>query len=484
MYTKDKIIVGYDIIFPYCEVPNGLNPKYLEFATYCDYNFDKSAEFFKTHFKTEWPVFNSRFLVQLNDEGGNPGYFGMQKNLVYNIIKDRERGNNYKWFYLLSPYGDMENFLGMKPENTESFNNFIPQKTLEEIRDYNGILLIDYAIDGGLTKKRLKKLYECISALNLPKEKIIIVHNDFHLEENMKEFFKENMPKLIQYCWSLNSKSEEYYKKISGNNYHFWKDERKTNYDFMSDKESIDFSKKEYKFLNLNRRLRMHRADLLHFFWKENMINDMLISYDEKLFTLDAICHLQKYIKPEEFNDFYHYIKHTSPHVIDYSDLENVWGYGFETKEIYQKSLISILSETFFYENSGYLSEKIWKPIAHGHPFILVGPHHSLKFIKEEFGFKTFSPYINEEYDNEPDHFKRIELIKKEISRLNNMEFEDLKNLVKNLSSIILFNKKIIRNYGSKAYPLDYFYFLKINEKNDEANKIFKKLLNNKNVIL
>ena len=52
MKTKlDKLILGYDIIFPYCEVPNGLNPKYLKFAEYCNWNFDNSEDYFKNELK-------------------------------------------------------------------------------------------------------------------------------------------------------------------------------------------------------------------------------------------------------------------------------------------------------------------------------------------------------------------------------------------------------------------------------------------------
>ena len=36
---------------------------------------------------------------------------------------------------------------------------------------------------------------------------------------------------------------------------------------------------------------------------------------------------------------------------------------------------------------SGFISEKIWKPIGHSHPFILIGPPSTLKYMKEKFGF-------------------------------------------------------------------------------------------------
>ena len=103
-----KLILGYDVIFPYCEVPNALNPKYLSFAEHCDWNFDKSESYFLNELKITWPVFNGRFMVQLNDESGNPGYFATDKKLVYDIIKDRERGKpDYDWYYLIKSKGDV-----------------------------------------------------------------------------------------------------------------------------------------------------------------------------------------------------------------------------------------------------------------------------------------------------------------------------------------------------------------------------------------
>ncbi len=93
MNSKEKIVIGYDILFPYNEVPNCLNPKYLEFAYHTDWTFDTSEHYFKNKIKATWPVFNARFNVQLNDEEGNPGYFGIETRSVHSIIRERERGN-------------------------------------------------------------------------------------------------------------------------------------------------------------------------------------------------------------------------------------------------------------------------------------------------------------------------------------------------------------------------------------------------------
>ena len=105
-----KLILGYDILFPYCEVPNCLNPKDLQFAKDCDYYYDNSQTYFKEKLNKEWYIHNGRFMVHLNDETGDPGYFAIDKKSTYDIIKDRERGKNYDWYYLIEAYGDFDNF--------------------------------------------------------------------------------------------------------------------------------------------------------------------------------------------------------------------------------------------------------------------------------------------------------------------------------------------------------------------------------------
>lgn len=491
MKTKlPKLILGYDIIFPYCEVPNGLNTKYLKFAEHCDWSFDKSESYFQNEFKLNWPVFNGRFMVHLDDESGNPGHFAIDKKSVYDIIKDRERGKkDYDWYYLIEPYGHVDNFLGMTVvHKDDEFHRFIPKKTLEEIIEGNGKLIINYAIDGGFDSNNLTKLKNILSSLNLPKEKIIIIHNDIHLKEMIEPIFGEYTPKLIHYCWSLNSKAEEYYKRQTTREYFFWGDENlRKGYDFQNNSESIDLKNKTHKFLNLNRRLRKHRLEILNFLWKENIIKDVIVSYDSKLIQEDGMYHFIKKYGIENWNLFYNYLNETSPKIVDYDDLNNIWGYGFESKKIYNSSLISILSETNFYEETGYLSEKIWKPIAHGHPFILVGPYNALKSLREDFGFKTFSPFIDESYDEEKDPNVRMQMIEKEIQRLNNYSLEELKEIVEKLKLVILHNKNLIFKYGSKKdISLDYLHYLRITDKDDEANELLDTFLtrnNSKNII-
>jgi hypothetical protein len=63
-------------------------------------------------------------------------------------------------------------------------------------------------------------------------------------------------------------------------------------------------------------------------------------------------------------------------------------------------------------------SEKVLKPIAFKHPFITWAPPGYLAWLRT-WGFKTFSHCIDESYDIERDHEKRLDMIITEVARLN-----------------------------------------------------------------
>jgi hypothetical protein len=89
---------------------------------------------------------------------------------------------------------------------------------------------------------------------------------------------------------------------------------------------------------------------------------------------------------------------------------------------------------------SYFVSEKTYKPIATRKPFIVFSNHGYLEALKK-LGFKTFSPYIDESYDLEPDVKLRIKLIIKEISRINSLNLEEYNELIYQCNQIAIQNK-------------------------------------------
>lgn len=94
----------------------------------------------------------------------------------------------------------------------------------------------------------------------------------------------------------------------------------------------------------------------------------------------------------------------------------------------YAKKIIEVVLETIFDEDRISLTEKSLRPIATKTPFILAGPAGSLQYLRR-YGFQTFSPWIDESYDNEPDPVKRLTMIVKELERLAAMPTEEFETV-------------------------------------------------------
>jgi hypothetical protein len=55
-----------------------------------------------------------------------------------------------------------------------------------------------------------------------------------------------------------------------------------------------------------------------------------------------------------------------------------------------------------------HLTEKTFKPIAMGMPFVIVGTQGSLRYLRS-YGFKTFGDLWDESYDDKSDYTTRID---------------------------------------------------------------------------
>jgi hypothetical protein len=101
---------------------------------------------------------------------------------------------------------------------------------------------------------------------------------------------------------------------------------------------------------------------------------------------------------------------------------------------------ISIVLETVAADTKIHLTEKTLRPIACGHPFMLVAGPGSLEYLRS-YGFKTFSPWIDESYDQEQNIVKRMQLIVKEMSRISNLPVFQKNYTIKQLKKIAKHNK-------------------------------------------
>jgi hypothetical protein len=85
------------------------------------------------------------------------------------------------------------------------------------------------------------------------------------------------------------------------------------------------------------------------------------------------------------------------------------------------ESLLYLVTETVATGRRHHLTEKTFKPIALGMPFVIVGTQGSLKYLRS-YGFRTFGDLWDESYDDEPDDSLRIEKIAQVLKLLDGLE--------------------------------------------------------------
>lgn len=103
------------------------------------------------------------------------------------------------------------------------------------------------------------------------------------------------------------------------------------------------------------------------------------------------------------------------------------------------ESFIHIIAESRFISPMANISEKTLKPIIAKRPFILASTPYSLQLVKS-MGFKTFSEFWDESYDEVTDHSKRLGLILDLIDYLNSLSNKNLKRMHKHMHKILEFN--------------------------------------------
>jgi len=112
---------------------------------------------------------------------------------------------------------------------------------------------------------------------------------------------------------------------------------------------------------------------------------------------------------------------------------------AFDDVNVLSLGFLHLVTETIFYEDKLHLTEKIFKPIVSKRPFMLVGAVGNLSYLKS-YGFKTFSKWIDESYDNEADPDKRIDMILKELEKLCNYTNDQLQVMYDDMMEILNFN--------------------------------------------
>lgn len=462
----------FDFYGPLQFVPNGWNYKYSNILWDYDFSvYHKSIDSFNKTYKQI-----SVFDCNLNLPESIMNFLSISKlhlDESSNTIASKEIKSDENFFYTIHPFGDVYTCLGKNDnyhQNVSVFDN-ISEKAKQFSHAKNFFIIFDYSTEGDILPDIFYYIHEACERNNINIKNVIVLSsssNTFDLYSNyyVKEKNPKDRLKAAFYPWSLLSKAKDTQKILHEDAIiHFGDFKHKNSLMSLEEAKSKNRPKKA---LCLNRRLGHHRIILLSLLINDGFLEDSLVSFDsDMIYSDDVIMDIiggadlennqflnSKILKQNCVNGF-RKMKKIGKNVVDYEDIKNVWGFAFELKENYTQTYFSIVTETLFYRVGNYISEKTWKPIAHLHPFVIIGRPGTLKYLKE-LGFKTFSDFWDESYDDIEVNSDRFEAAYKVITELLNKTSAEWDDLYEKLLPILEWNRNVLLNVTEESISNTY----------------------------
>jgi hypothetical protein len=210
---------------------------------------------------------------------------------------------------------------------------------------------------------------------------------------------------------------------------------------------------KPYKFLFLNKESREHRGKLIQSLDRRGVLKSALWSNLSQQISL-----------PEQYADYF------NQGITDVSINRTVyslnWPDGMINVPLYADTYFSVVTETNHIFPMRYFTEKIYKPILMGHPFIAVSCKGFYNYLHDQ-GYKTFNEFIDESFDDIDDTNQRLEKIADTIQNLCNSNLVEFHRLSK---EICRHNQQLylekLGNYTLTAYNKLNGFFGNVNAKN------------------
>ena len=366
-------------------------------------------------------------------------------------------------------------------------DTFFDKELLQKIKNKEAILAIDQTVESFYYIVELIYKHLVIEQ-GIPAEQILLICHSYDMANKIKELAKElNQPELK--CEYYNFWERQHKLTILRT----MNDLGLHNFDRIDENRKsglYGFTTKRY--VNLNNTWREHRFALLCLLEGKNLIDKGYNSFSASphkvgfsvpnqstspYIRYQSRPKLEQKEKEEldsKFKEWHtsvlnlfpkikenllqgYKVKDRLPLLLDTSDLALTLTWANQTYllKYFKNTYFSIVTETcympefpndaptaFLYNGNtapNFITEKVFKPIGHKHPFIFVGMPNSLEVLKS-WGYKTFDGLIDESYDKETDNSERLLKIVNETERLCKLTGEDLINFKTQCQSIVEHN--------------------------------------------
>jgi len=194
---------------------------------------------------------------------------------------------------------------------------------------------------------------------------------------------------------------------------------------------------------------RKHRLEMLYYIFKYGMIKNNIscpaICPAENISILHAITPLKS--KYPDIEDIFS----AQPLPINFANetdhpMHSCWLSLFDESA---QSLLYLVTETVATGRRWHLTEKTFKPIALGMPFVIVGTRGSLEYLRS-YGFRTFGNIWDESYDQADDDI-RIEKIAQLLKQLDDLSTAEKQKMFESACDVIEHNWNHFYNGGFES---------------------------------
>jgi hypothetical protein len=317
-------------------------------------------------------------------------------------------------------------------------------KLINLVKNKNGYIFIDYSVEAFIENSQLNALHSYFKHIHqIPLNKIIYLTGAVNAKEIYEEYCKHNN--------ILNEPSERLSIMSYASSEHIFA----PNFDGAEPEYNVD-TVPEKLFLAWNRRYRQHRLQLATLLEKNNLVDRSYMSFPNcdierptttfsdlisRMNIVTQLAHMgleQRHV--DSFANKLPLVLDGEDNIVQMcSDENNV------SRPYYQNSLVSLITETNFYDREVTLTEKSFKPLKEKHPFIIVGVPGCLQGLRD-LGYKTFSEFWDESYDTITDPFPRMRKIDEILQHIGSWDSNQILDFKRRVKPIVEHNYQVLKN--------------------------------------
>jgi hypothetical protein len=349
--------------------------------------------------------------------------------------------------------------------NSLFYLDVLPGAAIEGIRKGTAMLVVDGSIEGGAVwpVQSVKAVYDEITAMELPKSRVALVTGNYFM--NSRAYREKLEPVEPAASIFLHN---SYFSKAARVFSERYREEFENLRDLcLSRAERAGRAVRDYCCLNYLPR--PHRIALISLLISDGVFETGFISCSD---LNNVMGHKKINTSEEQVRKWLTGFFDAGPGMLAGAEKLRAIGRLVLDEDLIESRLLdykiprdaalnswfSIVTETdMSLEASVYITEKILKPVPFFHPFVVFGSPHSLAYFRS-VGFKTFSPFFDESYDEVLDPKERFYRCYTEVRRLISLTPVEKRLLIRGLWPVLEHNARhllftvcaTIRNRWSK----------------------------------